>query len=425
MPSNSFRLTKISCYTGIFVQAIIANLTPVLFIPMMDLYGLSYTQLGVLVGINFVSQVLVDILFSGAIDKYGYRRLVLPAIACAFVGLLLFAASPLLFSGNVYVGLLLATIVFAAAGGLLEVMLSPIIHAIPTGDKASSMSLLHSFYAWGQVVVIVITTLFLFCFGAGNWQWMVLLWAIVPVAGFWLFFCSKFPEPVAEEEREKPKSLLFSPFFLIALAAIFFGAGTELVMAQWSSAYMERAVSLPKVAGDLLGMCGFAVTMGIGRTFYGVRGSRLNISHALILCSGFAAVCYLTVAFSPSSGLSILACALCGLGASILWPGTLVACSSRFPTAGAWMFAILAAAGDIGGAFGPWITGVIVDWFQSGPLSQFAAGLLGVNPEQSAMRIGMGIAALFPIGAFLCHLFLSRMLTRWRKNRGKDGKESL
>ena len=411
----SYKRTKLGCYLGIFLQAIICTIMPLLFIPLMDIYGFSYTQLGILVGVNFSAQVAVDIIFSGVIDKCGYRKLALPAIVCGLAGLLLFAGSPILFPGHVYAGIVLATIVFAASSGLLEVLVSPIVDAIPSDDKGASMSLMHSAFAWGEVITIIVTTLFVFFLGGENWQIIVLLWCVVPISCFFVFWFAPFPPTIAAEHRDKPGKLLFAPFFLIALAAIFFGAASELVMSQWSSAYMERALTLPKVAGDLLGMCGFAVMMGIGRTFYGVRGAKLNMGRALLLCSAIAAVCYLTVAISPWNGLNVLACAVCGLGASLLWPGTLVVCSTRFPMAGAWMFAILAAAGDIGGAFGPWLTGILVDNTQGTALADWIMRVFAATPEQAGMRIGLFFSALFPIGAFLCHAVLRKLLRKHRE----------
>lgn len=415
METQNFKLTRLSCYVGIFIQAIISNITPILFIPMMDLYGFSYTQLGLLVGVNFVSQVAVDIIFSGVIDRFGYRKIALPAIAIAFAGLSLFALSPWLFPSNVYVGVVVATVVFAAASGLLEVLVSPIVDSLPSDDKGASMSLMHSFYAWGVVITIVVTTLFVFVFGGRYWQIIVGLWALVPIVNFFMFARSPFPETVPAEHREKHTKTLFQPFYLIALAAIFFGACTELVMAQWSSAFMERALNLPKVAGDLLGACGCALMLGVGRLIYGVKGAKLNMSRTLILCAALASVCYVIVALSPWNGLNLLACALCGLGASLLWPGTLVVCSDRYPMAGAWMFAILAAAGDIGGAFGPWLMGVIVDGSQGSGVGAWVAGLFGSTVEQAGMRIGFLVSFLFPFGAMVCQMILSRMRRRARE----------
>lgn len=398
---------------GIFVQAIVCNITAILFIPMMDLYGFSYVQLGILVAVNFTAQVAVDIIFSGVIDKVGYRKVALPAIFCGFIGLVLFAASPFIFE-DVFIGLAISTVIFAAASGLLEIMVSPITNALPSENKGASMSLMHSFYAWGQVATIVITTGFVFIFGGKYWQIIVLVWSLVPLVNFFMFANSPFPKTVPGGGGHTAKKMMFHPFYLIALFAIFFGAGTELVMAQWSSSFMEKALSLPKVVGDMLGMCGFALMMAFGRTYYGFKGAQLKMSKVLILGSAVSVVCYVAVALSPVNSINIIACAVTGLAASLLWPGTLVLSAARFPMAGAWMFAILAAAGDIGGAFAPWLTGMIVDYTATSPVAVGLSNWLSVSGEQAGMRLGILVGALFPLLAFICHLFLHKMFVKHR-----------
>lgn len=412
--TQNYKLTRLSCFVGIFVQAIVCNVTPVLFVPMMKIYGFSYVKLGILVAVNFIAQVAVDIIFSGMIDKYGYRKIALPAIFCGFLGLLLFTFSPLLFE-NVFTGIIISTVIFAAASGLLEIMISPITNALPSEDKGASMSLMHSFYAWGQVTTIIITTLFVFFFGGEHWQIIILIWSIVPLINFFMFLNSPFPETINDEKGDTPKKTMFQPFYIVALFAIFFGAGTELVMTQWSSSFMEKALNLPKIIGDMLGMCGFSIMMGVGRTYYGVKGAQLKISRVLILGSFVAFICYVTVALSTYNPLNILACALTGLSASLLWPGTLVVSSERYPMSGAWMFAILAAAGDIGGAFAPWITGIITDYTRQSSVTLKLSKMLSVSSEQSSMRLGILVAALFPLLALVCHLILNNMLKKHKR----------
>lgn len=402
--AKNYKLTTIGCFMGIFTQAIITNLTPILFVPMMSLYGFDYKQLGLLVAVNFITQVTVDIAFSRTIDKIGYRRITLPTCLISFIGLLLFAAAPILFRGNEFAGIMLATVVFAASSGFLEILVSPIVAAIPSDNKETAMSLMHSFYAWGQAATIVVTTLCIFVFGKENWQWIVLTWAAVPLASFFVFYFSPMPETVAEEKRQGMKALIFKPFYILCLLAIFGGAGTELVMSQWSSAFMEKGLEMPKLWGDLLGMCGFAVMLGLGRTIYGIMGEKININRICALCSGLAIVCYLAAALSPVAIVSVIACALCGIAASLLWPGTIVIAAMKFPFAGAWMFAILAAAGDIGGATAPWITGQIIDGVQK-------SGFMNMS-EQSAIRAGILAAAVFPIIALISHILIIK-----RKNR--------
>ncbi|MFZ2539266.1 MAG: MFS transporter [Oscillospiraceae bacterium] len=404
-------MTRLSCYVGIFVQAIVCNITAILFIPMMDLYGFSYVQLGTLVAVNFTAQVAVDIIFSGMIDKFGYRKIALPAIFCGFIGLVLFAASPLIFD-DVFLGIVISTVIFAASSGLLEIMVSPIANSLPSANKGASMSLMHSFYAWGQVATIIITTLFIFIFGGKYWQIIVLFWSIVPLINFFMFAKSPFPKTVTQGTGATVKKIFFQPFYIIALLAIFFGAGTELVLGQWSSSFMEKALELPKLVGDMLGMCGFALMMAFGRTFYGIKGAQLKMSRVLILGSAISLVCYVTVALSPVTWINVLACAVTGLASSLLWPGTLVISASRFPLAGAWMFAILAAAGDIGGAFAPWLTGVIVDYTGESPVTIALSNVLSVSGEQAGMRLGILVAALFPLLAMICHITLNKMFKK-------------
>lgn len=416
--THSFKLTRLSCYVGIFLQAVVCNITAVLFVPMMGIYGFTYVQLGILVAVNFTAQVAVDIIFSGMIDKYGYRRIALPAILCGFIGLILFAASPLLFPGNEFVGMLISTVIFASSSGLLEIMVSPITNALPSEDKGASMSLMHSFYAWGQVTTIVITTLFIFIFGGKYWQIIVLIWSIVPLVNFFMFAKAPFPPTQAHEAGGTAKKTLFQPFFIFALLAIFFGASAEVTMAQWSSSFMEKGLSLPKIVGDMLGMCGFAVMMGIGRTWYGIMGAKVRMSHVLILGSIVSAICYVVVAVSSVTWLNVTACAVTGIAASLLWPGTLVISSQRYPLSGAWMFALLAAAGDIGASFGPWLTGIITDTTQSSELAAFISGAISVTPEQAGMRIGILIAGIFPLLAIICHLVLSKMLKKHNAELG-------
>lgn len=409
MQASAYRLTTLSCFTGIFVQAIITNLTAILFIPLMRLYDLSYIHLGTLVAVNFSVQVGSDLVFSGLIDRIGFRRLVLPSCLLAFAGLMLFALAPALFPSSVFGGIVVATILFAASCGLLEVLLSPIINAIPNADKGPAMSLLHSFYAWGQVATIIVTTLFLFAFGDQSWVVIVLIWSAVPLVNFFMFLKSPFPPGVPAEHRLNFRDLILQPFCLLAFVAIFFGAASELVMNQWASTFMEKALLFPKVTGDLLGMCGFAVMLGVGRALYGRYGARAQINKVLVATSLMAVACYLVVALAPANGLSLAACILCGFAVSLLWPGTLITASERYPLAGAWLFALLAAAGDIGAAAGPWLTGWVVDTVIDSPLAAGMALLLQTTREQAALRLGILVAVVFPSLVLLAHLVLKAM----------------
>ncbi len=404
---QSYQSTIYACYIGFIIQAAVVNLTPILFIPLRELFGLSYEQLGALILINFVTQVITDLVFSSPVDKYGFRPFIITAQALAVAGFVLFAAAPLLFA-NPYAGFVLGTVVFSIGGGLLELQLSPIVNAIPTPEKASAMSMLHSFYAWGQVGVVILTTLYVFAFGRTAWQGVVLLWAIVPLINFFIFMRVPLAPSIPEESRQGMRFLIRQPFFYVALLAIAFGAASELNMAQWTSAFMERALNLPKLLGDVAGVSAFGLMLGLGRLIHGKFGDRYNINRIMMAGALAAAACYLIVGLSPWPWLSLVACAFTGFAVSLLWPGTLVIAAARYPLAGAWMFAILAASGDIGGSLGPWLVGVVTD--QAPQLSAVAglAASLNLTHEQMGLRIGMLLGVVIPFVCYLCHLWMSK-----------------
>ncbi len=406
--ADHYKLTTVSCFTGIFVQAIITNLTAILFVPMMTMYGFSYIHLGILVGVNFTTQVASDLIFSGLIDKIGFRRLVLPTCLVSFTGLLLFALSPFLFS-SIFTGILISTVIFSAASGLLEVLLSPIVDAIPHNNKGPAMSLLHSFYAWGQVATIIVTTLFLYIFGSSNWQFIVFIWAFIPMINFFMFLRAPFPPNAPESHRKSLRELLRKPFLVLAFLAIFFGAGTEIIMNQFTSSFMEKAILLPKITGDILGMAGFAFMLGVGRLVFASKGHHFSINKVLLATSALAVICYLTVALSPFPWLTVLACVITGFASSMLWPGTLIITADQYPMAGSWIFALLAASGDIGAAFGPWLTSVIIENSPTRIFTKFFKGIYQITTEQASIRIGILFAVIFPILAFFTHLTIKNI----------------
>lgn len=406
--ANPFRRAALSCFTGIFVQAIILNITPILFVPLMDLYGFTYTELGLLVGANFGTQVLSNIVSSRFVDRLGYRRLVIPATLLAFGGILLFAASPMLFGHSPFLGMVLATVIFACAAGIYEVVLNPVINAIPR-KSGTAISLMHSFYAWGQVGIILLTTLLLYVAGHAYWQAILLMWAAVPLINFFMFFGAKFPALIPEEHRLTMRDIFFKPFYLFALLAMFFGCASEVVMNQWISAFMERGLMLPKLTGDILGMCGFVAMIGLGRMLNGLFGGRMRMHRLLIGGAAAAFACYLILGLANVAALSIAASMVCGFAVSLLWPGTLVISHEKFPMAGAWMFGILAAFGNTGGAVGPWITGFVMDNAAGQTFIQAFSTAWGITAEQGAMRFGIMTAAVFPAAAFVIHIILLKL----------------
>ena len=405
MPTEvSYKSTIIACYLGYFTQAIVVNLTPILFIPFMQIYGLSYSQLGFLILINFIVQVSIDILFSKIVDKYGFRIFATISHIICFVGFIIFALSPFLFPNNIYIGLLIGTIIFSGAGGLLEIVISPVLNAIPSDEKAAAMSLLHSFYAWGQLAVVLVTSFLLFIFGLDSWIFIVFLWCLVPLINFVLFLKVPLEKTIPEDERQSMLKVMVKPFFIFAFFAILMGGAAEVTMNQWISAYMEKALGFQKIIGDILGMSFFAIMLGVGRLLYGIYGKKIDVNKILVITSFSAIICYLIVALSPVQIISVIACGLAGLSTSLLWPGTLVITAEKYPLAGAWIFAILAAGGDIGASIGPWFLSLIADNISN----NFSGEIANISVEQLALRIGMLVAAIFPLGAFVCHLYLKK-----------------
>ena len=405
----SYRSTLTACSVGSFVLATVVNLTPILFIPLREQYGFSFAQLGFLIFINFITQVTFDLVFSKAADRHGFRPFVVAAHALVFVGFILLALLPQVMP-NPYYGLLIATMVFSGGGGLLELLISPIVDSIPDTVKSTTMAFLHSFYAWGQVAVILITTFLIFFFGASIWPWIVLFWALIPAFNFFLFQRVPLAPQRQAEHLMRLRDLIRQPLYLLAIAAIMFGAASELTMNQWTSAYMEIALGLPKVVGDTIGMSLFAVMMGIGRVLYGFFGEKFSIGKVMIFGSLLAVVCYITVAVTPYPALGLLACAVCGLAISLLWPGTLVVAAKRFPLAGASLFAILAAGGDVGASLGPWALGLVTE---AAPHWQIFRELMlrsGQTAAQFGLRAGMLAGTLFPLVSMFCHIYFKRSI---------------
>jgi fucose permease len=388
---------------GTFVQAIVVNLTPILFIPLRDQFGLTFEQMGRLVLINFVTQVTVDLLFSKPVDKFGIRPFIVSAHIFACAGLVLFAFAPRLFS-NVYTGFMVATIIFSGGGGLLELLLSPIVNSIPTDEKAAAMSVLHSFYSWGQVSVVLLTTLLVALLGSTNWYWIVLFWTILPLINTFAFARAPMAPAIAEDQRTRLRTLIRERFFIVAFIGLVMGGAAEQIIAQWTSTFMEKAIHLPKLTGDVAGVCTFACMMGIGRAWYGKFGYRTNIYTAMLAGAVLATVCYLVIVFSPWPVVSLIACGLCGLAVSLLWPGTLVISAVRFPMAGPSMFAVLAAGGDTGASIGPWLTGIVAD--KAPAVSNLFH--LNMSPEEFGLRAGLLAVTFFPLLMCFTLMYLIR-----------------
>ncbi|MBQ6947623.1 MAG: MFS transporter [Clostridia bacterium] len=402
------RRLKLACYTTNITMAVVGNLPPVLFLTFRDLYDISYSLLGLLVLINFVTQLTVDLILSFFSHKFNIPLTVKLTPAIGMVGLLFYAATPLLFAGNEYVGLVLGTVIFSAACGLAEVLISPVIAALPAKDPDREMSKLHSIYAWGVVFVIIFSTLFLQFTGKPYWPILTIILAVIPLISTLLFAGSKIPAMDTPAHTGDVLSYFKNPGLWLCVGAIFLGGASECTMAQWSSGYLEQAVGLPKVWGDIFGVAMFGMMLGLGRSMYAKIGK--NLGRVLFFSAIGATVCYLVAALSPLPIFGLVACGLTGLCTAMMWPGSLVVAEQRFPTGGVFIFAIMAAGGDLGASVGPQLIGIITDAALTNPAALSLANTLSLSPEQLGMKTGMLIGALFPLIAIF-------LFARIRKNR--------
>ncbi len=398
MPATkyTYRHTTFACYRGYITQAIVNNLAPLLFIIFQTNFSISYEKLGQLVLVNFVTQIVTDIWASKYADHFGYRKCMVAAHAFCTIGLVSLGILPHLLPSP-YIGLTLAVMIYAVGGGLLEVIVSPIIEALPNENKEASMSLLHSFYCWGQMGVVLLSTLLLWLIGRDLWFLLPILWALFPLYNLFQFRKVPLLPLVHDGQGMKLKELFSHPTFYLAILLMICAGASELTMSQWSSLFAEKGLEVPKVVGDLLGPGLFAVFMGIGRTIYGHFGDRLPLKACLFGSSILCILTYLVTVFSPNAFLSLLACSLCGLSVALMWPGTFSLTSSAFPRGGTLMFGIVAVSGDIGCSFGPWLAGIVSDQVQTSgrTLSVWLNG--GLTLEQAGLRSGLLVAVIFPI----------------------------
>ncbi len=415
--TQGFGRLKAACYATNITMSVVTNLAPLLFLTFRELYGISYSLLGLLVLINFFTQLTVDLIFSFFSHKFNIPLAVklTPVIAC--VGLALFAAAPILFPSNVYLGLVLGTIVFSASGGFGEVLISPVIAAIPAEDPERELSKLHSIYAWGVVFFVIAATLLLLLLGHENWQILSLIFALVPLVATVLFLGVKIPQMETPKRVSGVLQLFRDRALWLCVLAIFLGGASECIMAQWSSGYLEMALGIPKIWGDICGVAVFSAMLGLGRSLYGKYGKR--VEKILLLGAIGACACYLVAALCPIPVIGLIACAFTGLCVSMLWPGSLIVGSERFPTSGVFIFAMMAAGGDLGASVGPQLLGIVADAVAVAPFAAELATKLSLTAEQIGMKAGMLVGALFP----LCAIFVYIKLCRDAKKKAAQNKD--
>ena len=392
----TYKHTLRSCYLGYIVQAIIANLAPLFFVTFQTAFAISFEQIGRLILLTFGTQLVVDLLSVKFVDKIGYRASLILAHGCSVAGLVLLGILPRMLP-DPYTGLVVSVTIYAVGGGLIEVLISPIVDSLPSEAKASSMSLLHAFYSWGQVLVILITTVCVGLTGDGVWWVYPLVWAAVPLLNLFQVIRVPLMPPPPDEDKVPLRRLFSSRAFLVGLLMMMCAGAAELSMSQWSSLFAEKGLGVPKLMGDLLGPCLFGLLMGVGRTVYGIWGSRFDLKKAMLGSAALCIVCYAVTVFVPSPLPALLGCAFCGLSVSLMWPGTISLSAARFPGAGTAMFGMLALAGDLGCSLGPWLTGVVSDTVQRIPSLADAMQGSGLAPDQWGLRAGLAVAVVFPL----------------------------
>ena len=391
---KNYTFTKYACYVSGVSMAIIIVVPAILFETFRELYGISYTLLGTLVVINFVTQLSMDLLFTFFPKAFNVKLAVKLTPFLTASGFLIYSLMPLVFPESAYPWMALGTVIFSASGGLCEVLLSPIIAAIPSENPERDMSKLHSCYAWGAVVIVIFSTLFLRLVGGKMWYLLPITMCIIPLVAMLLFMKSEFPEMNMEGEKGGGGGL-FSKGILLCFFCIFVGGATESVMTQWASSYLESAVRIPKVAGDIMGTAFFAATLGLGRTLYAKYGR--NITNVMLAISTGAIVTYAVAALSLNPAISLIACGLTGLCVSMLWPGTLIIVGEKYPGASVAVYAMMAAGGDLGTALAPQIVGVVADKAAVTETAHNIAGKFSITSEQVAMRAGLLSASVFAL----------------------------
>lgn len=390
----NYKKTLFACYLGFITQAIAANFAPLLFLTFKSTYAISLDKVALIPMVFYFTQLLTDLAATKFVDRIGYRTCVVASQILSAIGLALLAFLPELLPSP-FIGILVAVVLYAIGSGLIEVLISPIVEACPFENKDGVMSLLHSFYCWGSVGVILGSTVFFAAFGIGNWRILTLIWALLPLYNTFNFISCPIERLVEDGKGMCVSQLLRLPlFWLLALLMTCSGA-SEISMAQWASAFTESAMGVSKMIGDFAGPCMFAVLMGLARVFYGKMSEKLDLTKTMLACGILCIICYLLASLSSIPILGLTGCALCGLSVGIMWPGTLSISAQKCPTGGTAMFAFLALAGDLGGSVGSSVVGVF-------------SNLAGGN-----LKIGLLVATFFPLILILCLLILKRTVKKF------------
>lgn len=406
MNTANYKKTKFTCFFTNLASASVFVLPAMLFMTFREIYHISYTLLGTLVLINFCTQLGIDLIFTFFSKHFNIHKTIRLMPLMTSLGLILYALFPFCFPQHAYIGLVLGTVIFSVAAGLCEVLLSPLIAAMPSEHPEKDMSLLHSLYGWGILMVIVVSSAYLHFFGRENWMYLALFWALLPLISCMLFCSSPLP-PMNLSSHEAKQSGGKKNFGLaLCVLCIFLGSAAENTMTNWISAYAESALGISKTLGDLLGMASFALLLGLARVLHAKYS--WNIFKVLFYGMIGAALCYLTVTFSPFPFLSLSACILTGLFTSMLWPGSLILMEEKFPRLGVTAYALMAAGGDFGASIAPQLLGAIADGISASPWAEKMAPALSMTAEQLGMKSGMLAASVFPLLGVILLLYMKQ-----------------
>lgn len=379
----TYKTTIVACFLGYIAQAIVNNFVPLLFLTLQDTYSIPLSQITLLVSINFGVQLIVDMLASLFMDRIGYRASGVIAHICAAAGLILLTILPGVM--NPFTGIVISIMVYAIGGGIIEVLVSPVMESCPTDNKEKAMSLLHSFYCWGHVGVVLLSTLYFALAGIQNWHILAWFWALIPLINAYIFAKTPIASLISEGEKGMSIAQLFaSKTFWILMVMMLCSGASEQAVSQWASAFAEGGLGLSKALGDLLGPMTFAVMMGLSRVFYGQYGERIDLERFMMVSAALCVGSYLLISLAPWPALSVIGCALCGLTVGIMWPGTFSTAADVLRRGGTAMFALLALAGDLGCNSGPTLVG-------------FVSGAAGDN-----LKAGILAGILFPAVMLIC-----------------------
>ncbi|MGN0691645.1 MAG: MFS transporter [Oscillospiraceae bacterium] len=386
---KKYEHTIYASYIGYITQAVVNNFAPLLFLTFAKDYGLTLDKITFITTINFAVQLIVDLLSSKFADKIGTRVCIVSAHIFSAVGLAGMAVLPEILP-NAYAGLIISAVMYAIGGGLIEVLISPIVEACPTEKKEAAMSLLHSFYCWGHMGVVLISTAFFRLFGVGNWHILAIIWAAVPLLNGMYFMLVPLYDISSGEDIVPVRSMLRQPLFILILVIMICAGASEQAVSQWTSAFAESALNVSKTVGDLAGPCCFALFMGLARALYGKYSDRLPLNRFMLFSAVLCICCYLMISLSPSLLWGLVGCGVCGFSVGIFWPGTFSAAAKEFPRGGTSMYALMALAGDIGCSAGPTVAG------------------LTANAAGGDLKTGIGAAIVFPAVILIGIVMLGR-----------------